>query len=180
MGEYTRQKKEVEHAMKKRKREMDGFLIYMQTPPSKQLNDRIAACDKVLETIELQHRSKEDQIRDLEAKVTSLKAELAGFPKQKDLQRVLDGLNAKVNDLRVDKSGLEHNVTSLQDEILKLRSEVRVREKAAAAAAAEDSVNLKNLRQRNDDAYRGVLWLRKNRDRFIKRVFEPVMLELKV
>lgn len=39
---------------------------------------------------------------------------------------------------------------------------------------------LEALRQRNDHAYRGVLWLRENRHMFAGRVYEPMVLELNV
>ena len=39
---------------------------------------------------------------------------------------------------------------------------------------------LESLRESDPDMYKAVLWLRDNRDRFAKHVYEPIYLEINV
>ncbi|KAK2582225.1 hypothetical protein KPH14_004573 [Odynerus spinipes] len=76
-------------------------------------------------------------------------------------------------------NNLANQITMLKQEQEQLEREIRVMEGERRSINIE-AKRMELLRQRSPDAYRGVLWLRENQDKFMGKIYEPMLTLINV
>ncbi|XP_072759051.1 structural maintenance of chromosomes protein 5 [Anoplolepis gracilipes] len=80
-------------------------------------------------------------------------------------RRIMDNLTNKKNILRHEEENFSREIRAVQAEHQSLNIDVK---------------RLERLKRMSADAYKGVLWLRENRDKFSATVYEPMLLSIDV
>lgn len=166
--------------------------------------DKINAVGKDLQRALERIDKADSETSDLQNSLESLKQ------RETEHQKLVAQLRSQVSDLtkQVEKEPEESDTADLDQKLRKCRNAIRevesrvrdLKEERSEVSAEADQLHrreddtrlklkrlddvrsrrLEALRMADNDCYKAVMWLRENRKRFDKAVFEPIMLEINV
>ncbi|NXK89107.1 SMC5 protein, partial [Formicarius rufipectus] len=151
----------------------------------KQKQDALEIREKKIEEIKQALRMKKDEemgrqkkIRHTREIIEAWKNELNTMAVCENLQPQIDAVNSELKKLQEERENIDSHVSDLRAE--KRNQE---REEKRIIDHLEHLNNImkmkeENLKGRFQDTYSALMWLRKNKDKFKKRVCEPMMLEI--
>lgn len=102
-----------------------------------------------------------------------------GDPEER--KALLNEINEKMTESKSEMSALLHkrnNISSELDE--QIRPHINLLQNKIKSAQSINDRKLELLRSKFEHAYRGTLWLRKNHHLFKGKVYEPMLLEVRV
>ncbi|XP_061873790.1 structural maintenance of chromosomes protein 5 isoform X2 [Colius striatus] len=151
----------------------------------KQKQDALEMKDKQIEEIHQALRMKKDEEMDRQRKIHSTqkmiedwKKELSTVTVSENLQPQSDAINNELKKLQEDRANIDSDISDLTAEKMNLeREKKRIIDRLGQL---NNIMNMKeeNLKRRFRDTHSALMWLRNNRDKFKKRVCEPMMLEI--
>ncbi|KAM6301615.1 structural maintenance of chromosomes protein 5 [Podargus strigoides] len=151
----------------------------------KQKQDALEMKDKQIEEIHQALRMKKDEEMDRQRKIHNIhkviedwKNELNTMTVCENLQPQIDAVNNELKNLQEERANIDSDISDVTAEEMN-----QEREKKRIIGRLEqlnDMMNMKeeNLKERFPDTHTALLWLRKNRDKFKKKVCEAMMLEI--
>ncbi|XP_005240753.1 structural maintenance of chromosomes protein 5 isoform X2 [Falco peregrinus] len=151
----------------------------------KQKQDALEIKDKQIEEINQALRMKKDEEMDRQRKIHNTrkmiedwKNELNAMAVCENLQPQIDAVNNKLKELQEEKANIDSDISDLTAE--KMNQE---KEKKRINDNLEQLNNVMNMKEehlkgRFKDTHTALVWLRKNKDKFKKKVCEPMMLEI--
>ncbi|NXN26027.1 SMC5 protein, partial [Nycticryphes semicollaris] len=151
----------------------------------KQRQDALERKDKQIEEIHQALRMKKDEemdrqrkIHDIEKMIEDWKNELNTMAKAENLQPQTDAINNELKKLQEERANIDGDVSDIKAE--KINQEREKKRVIDRLGQLNDIMNMKeeNLKGRFRDTHSALMWLRRNKDKFKKKVCEPIMLEL--
>ncbi|NWS61794.1 SMC5 protein, partial [Chunga burmeisteri] len=151
----------------------------------KQKQDALEMKDKQIDEIHQALRMKKDEEMDRQRKIRNThkmiedwKNELNTMAVCEDLQPQTDAVNNELKKLQEERVNIDSDISDLTAE--KMNQE---RENKRIINCLEQLNNIMNMKEENlkgrfRDTHSALMWLRKNNDKFKKKVCEPMMLEI--
>ncbi len=137
-----------------------------------QLTSQINAYDEDLLNAKEQMEKKQKFLEKNRNDLINLKVE--------SLEEKRHGFEYKKNQFKVDHTVCENQIKDLEEKVGIVNGKIQAKKEKEKELTSEDNKKLSVLKHHNDDAYRGVEWLRNNRDKFRKPVHEPMMMLLRL
>ncbi|XP_074875788.1 structural maintenance of chromosomes protein 5 isoform X3 [Buteo buteo] len=151
----------------------------------KQKQDALEMKDKQIEEIHQALRMKKDEEMDRQVKIHNTqkmieewKNELSTMAVSADLQPQTDAVNNELKKLQEERANIDSDISDLTAEKMnQKREEKRITERLGQL---NNIMNMKeeNLKGKFRDTHSALMWLRNNKDKFKKKVCEPMMLEI--
>ncbi|NWU71665.1 SMC5 protein, partial [Pterocles burchelli] len=151
----------------------------------KQKQDALEMKDKQIEEIHQALRMKKDEEMDRQSKIHDThkmiedwKLELSTMAACEDLQPETNAVNNELKKLQEERANIDSDISDLTAE--KMNQEREKKRLIDRLGQLNNIINMKeeNLKRRFQDTHTALMWLRKNKDKFKKKVFEPMMLEI--
>ncbi|XP_074875787.1 structural maintenance of chromosomes protein 5 isoform X2 [Buteo buteo] len=152
----------------------------------KQKQDALEMKDKQIEEIHQALRMKKDEEMDRQVKIHNTqkmieewKNELSTMAVSADLQPQTDAVNNELKKLQEERANIDSDISDLTAEKMnQKREEKRITERLGQL---NNIMNMKeeNLKGKFRDTHSALMWLRNNKDKFKKKVCEPMMLEMR-
>ncbi|NXL51492.1 SMC5 protein, partial [Podilymbus podiceps] len=151
----------------------------------KQKQDALEMKEKQIEEIHQALRMKKDEEMDRQRKIHNThkviedwKNELSTMAVHEDLQPQTDAINNELKKLQKERANIDSDISDLTAE--KMNQERENRRIIDRLGQLNNIMNMKeeNLKGRFRDTHSALMWLRKNKDKFKKKVCEPMMLEI--
>ncbi|XP_074934456.1 structural maintenance of chromosomes protein 5 isoform X2 [Phalacrocorax aristotelis] len=151
----------------------------------KQKQDALEMKDKQIEEIQQALRMKKDEEMDRQRKIHNTqrmiedwKNELDAMGVCENLQPQTDAVNNELKKLQEERANIDSDISDLRAE--KMNQEREKRRITERLGQLNNIMNMKeeNLKGRFRDTHTALIWLRKNKDKFKKKVCEPMMLEI--
>ncbi|KAE8633069.1 hypothetical protein XENTR_v10001765 [Xenopus tropicalis] len=151
----------------------------------KQKQDELEQKDKKIEEVQQALRMKRDEEQDRQKKIGNIrkmiedwKKELGTMTNQENLQPEMDSITTDLRHIQNEKANIESEMSDLR-----MERDIQEREKKDKANRIKQFDNLMNFKEEKlkrmfTDTYNAVVWLKENKDRFKKRVCQPMMLEI--
>ncbi|XP_049651438.1 structural maintenance of chromosomes protein 5 isoform X4 [Accipiter gentilis] len=151
----------------------------------KQKQDALELKDKQIEEINQALRMKKDEEMDRQVKIHNTqkmieewKNELSTMAVSADLQPQTDAVNNELKKLQEERASIDSDISDLTAEKMnQKREEKRITDRLGQL---NNIMNMKeeNLKGKFQDTHSALIWLRNNKDKFKKKVCEPMMLEI--
>ncbi|XP_040976773.1 structural maintenance of chromosomes protein 5 isoform X5 [Aquila chrysaetos chrysaetos] len=151
----------------------------------KQKQDALEMKDKQIEEIHQALRMKKDEEMDRQVKIHNTqkmieewKNELSTMAASADLQPQTDAVNNELKKLQEERANTDSDISDLTAEKMnQKREEKRITDRLGQL---NNIMNMKeeNLKGKFRDTHSALMWLRNNKDKFKKKVCEPMMLEI--
>uniref|UniRef100_A0A8B9NHH0 Structural maintenance of chromosomes protein 5 n=1 Tax=Accipiter nisus TaxID=211598 RepID=A0A8B9NHH0_9AVES len=151
----------------------------------KQKQDALELKDKQIEEINQALRMKKDEEMDRQVKIHNTqkmieewKNELSTMAVSADLQPQTDAVNNELKKLQEERANIDSDISDLTAEKMnQKREEKRITDRLGQL---NNIMNMKeeNLKGKFRDTHSALMWLRNNKDKFKKKVCEPMMLEI--
>ncbi|KAM8983398.1 structural maintenance of chromosomes protein 5 [Ara ararauna] len=151
----------------------------------KQKQDALDMKDKQIEEIHQCLRMKKDEEMDRQKKIQNThrmiedwKNELNTMADCENLQPQTDAINNDLKKLQEERAIIDSDITDLTaDKMNQEREKKRILDRLGQL---NNVMNMKeeNLKGKFKDTHSALMWLRENKDKFQKRVCEPMMLEI--
>ncbi|NWQ85055.1 SMC5 protein, partial [Burhinus bistriatus] len=151
----------------------------------KQKQDALEMKDKQIEEIHQALRMKKDEEMDRQRKIHNThkmiedwKNELNTMAACENLQPQTDAVNNELKKLQEERANIDSDISDLTAE--KMNQEREKKRIIDRLGQLNNIMNMKeeNLKGRFRDTHSALIWLRKNKDKFKKKVCEPMMLEI--
>ncbi|KAM6328979.1 structural maintenance of chromosomes protein 5 isoform 1-T1 [Alca torda] len=151
----------------------------------KQKQEALEMKDKQIEEIHQALRMKKDEEMDRQRKIHNThkliedwKNELNTMEDSENLQPQTDAVNNELKKLQEERANIDSDVSDITAE--KLNQEREKKRIIDRLGQLNNIMNMKeeNLKGRFRDTHSALMWLRKNKDKFKKKVCEPMMLEI--
>ncbi|KAF1583617.1 UNVERIFIED_CONTAM: Structural maintenance of chromosomes protein 5, partial [Eudyptes robustus] len=151
----------------------------------KQKQDALEMKDKQIEEIHQALRMKKDEEMDRQRKIHNThkmiedwKNELDTMAVCENLQPQTDAVNNELKKLQEERANIDSDISDLTAE--KMNQEREKKRIIDRLGQLNNIMNMKeeNLKGRFRDTHSALMWLRKNKDKFKKKVCEPMMLEI--
>ncbi|XP_029860320.1 structural maintenance of chromosomes protein 5 isoform X2 [Aquila chrysaetos chrysaetos] len=152
----------------------------------KQKQDALEMKDKQIEEIHQALRMKKDEEMDRQVKIHNTqkmieewKNELSTMAASADLQPQTDAVNNELKKLQEERANTDSDISDLTAEKMnQKREEKRITDRLGQL---NNIMNMKeeNLKGKFRDTHSALMWLRNNKDKFKKKVCEPMMLEMR-
>uniref|UniRef100_A0A8B9NED9 Structural maintenance of chromosomes protein 5 n=1 Tax=Accipiter nisus TaxID=211598 RepID=A0A8B9NED9_9AVES len=152
----------------------------------KQKQDALELKDKQIEEINQALRMKKDEEMDRQVKIHNTqkmieewKNELSTMAVSADLQPQTDAVNNELKKLQEERANIDSDISDLTAEKMnQKREEKRITDRLGQL---NNIMNMKeeNLKGKFRDTHSALMWLRNNKDKFKKKVCEPMMLEMR-
>ncbi|XP_064295491.1 structural maintenance of chromosomes protein 5 isoform X1 [Phalacrocorax carbo] len=151
----------------------------------KQKQDALEMKDKQIEEIQQALRMKKDEEMDRQRKIHNThrmiedwKNELDAMGVCENLQPQTDAVNNELKKLQEERANIDSDISDLRAE--KMNQEREKRRITERLGQLNNIMNMKeeNLKGRFRDTHTALIWLRANKDKFKKKVCEPMMLEI--
>ncbi|KAM9367336.1 structural maintenance of chromosomes protein 5 [Phaethornis superciliosus] len=151
----------------------------------KQKQDALEMKDKQIEEIHQALRMKKDEEMDRQRKIHNThkiieewKNELSSMAASENLQPQTDAINNDLKKLQEERANIDSDISDLKVE--KRNQEREMTRIIDRLGQLSNIMNMKEeiLKGRFRDTHAALTWLRKNRDKFKKKVCEPMMLEI--
>ncbi|XP_008942918.1 PREDICTED: LOW QUALITY PROTEIN: structural maintenance of chromosomes protein 5, partial [Merops nubicus] len=151
----------------------------------KEKQDALEMKDKQIEEIHQALRMKKDEEMDRQRRVYDTrkmiedwKNELSTMAVCENLQPQVDAVNIELKKLQEERANIDSDISDLTAE--KMNQDREKRRIIDHLGQLNNIMNMKeeNLKGRFRDTYSALMWLRNNKDKFKKRVCEPMMLEI--
>ncbi|KAM6187098.1 structural maintenance of chromosomes protein 5 [Sarcoramphus papa] len=151
----------------------------------KQKQDALEMKDKQIEEIHQALRMKKDEEMDRQRKIHNThkmiedwKNELNTMAVCENLQPQTDAVNNELKKLQEERANIDSDISDLRAE--KMNQERENKRIIDRLGQLSNIMNMKeeNLKGRFRDTHSALMWLRKNKDKFKKKVCEPMMLEI--
>ncbi|XP_049651435.1 structural maintenance of chromosomes protein 5 isoform X2 [Accipiter gentilis] len=152
----------------------------------KQKQDALELKDKQIEEINQALRMKKDEEMDRQVKIHNTqkmieewKNELSTMAVSADLQPQTDAVNNELKKLQEERASIDSDISDLTAEKMnQKREEKRITDRLGQL---NNIMNMKeeNLKGKFQDTHSALIWLRNNKDKFKKKVCEPMMLEMR-
>ncbi|KAM9586606.1 structural maintenance of chromosomes protein 5 isoform 2-T2 [Morphnus guianensis] len=152
----------------------------------KQKQDALEMKDKQIEEIHQALRMKKDEEMDRQVKIHNTqkmieewKNELSTMAVSADLQPQTDAVNNELKKLQEERANIDSDISDLTAEKMnQKREEKRITDRLGQL---NNIMNMKeeNLKGKFRDTHSALMWLRNNKDKFKKKVCEPMMLEMR-
>ncbi|XP_042307545.1 structural maintenance of chromosomes protein 5 isoform X2 [Sceloporus undulatus] len=151
----------------------------------KQQQDALERKDKEIENVKLDLRKKREAEMDRQKRIQNTRKmiddwnnELKNIDSTENIQPQMDSVTSALKKLQEERANVDGRINDNHRQ-----KENLLQEKRGVADRIEQFENLMNmkeekLRGRFRDTHIALLWLRQNRDRFKRRVCEPMMLEI--
>ncbi|NXP56133.1 SMC5 protein, partial [Heliornis fulica] len=130
-------------------------------------------------------RMKKDEEMDRQSKIYSYvkmiedwKNELASVEVSEDLQPQTDAINNELKKLQEERATIDSDISDVTAEKMNQEREKRRLADRLGQLSNKMSMKEEHLKSRFQDTHSALMWLRKNKDKFKKRVYEPLMLEI--
>ncbi|XP_075383312.1 structural maintenance of chromosomes protein 5 isoform X1 [Mycteria americana] len=152
----------------------------------KQKQDALEMKDKQIEEIHQALRMKKDEEMDRQRKIHNThkmiedwKNELNTMEVCENLQPQTDAVNNELKKLQEERANIDSDISDLTAE--KMNQEREKKRISDRLGQLNNIMNMKeeNLKGRFRDTHSALVWLRKNKDKFKKKVCEPMMLEMR-
>ncbi|NXV43097.1 SMC5 protein, partial [Uria aalge] len=151
----------------------------------KQKQEALEMKDKQIEEIHQALRMKKDEEMDRQRKIHNThkliedwKNELNTMEDSENLQPQTDAVNSELKKLQEERANIDSDISDITAE--KLNQEREKKRIIDRLGQLNNIMNMKeeNLKGRFRDTHSALMWLRKNKDKFKKKVCEPMMLEI--
>ncbi|NXJ85709.1 SMC5 protein, partial [Trogon melanurus] len=151
----------------------------------KQKQDTLEMKDKQIEEIHQALRMKKDEEMDRQKKIYNTqkmiedwKNELHTMAVCENLQPQTDAVNNELKKLQEERANIESDISDLTSE--KMNQEREKRKVSDHLGQLNNIMNMKeeNLKRRFRDTHSALMWLRKNKEKFKKHIYGPMMLEI--
>ncbi|NXE08260.1 SMC5 protein, partial [Lophotis ruficrista] len=151
----------------------------------KQKQDALEMKDKQIEEINQAFRMKKDEEMDRQSKIHNThkmiedwKNELSTMAVCENLQPQTDAVNNELKILQEERANIDSDISDLTAE--KMNQEREKKRIIDRLGQLNNIMNIKeeNLKGRFRDTHSALMWLRSNKDKFKKKVCEPMMLEI--
>ncbi|XP_052633125.1 structural maintenance of chromosomes protein 5 isoform X1 [Harpia harpyja] len=152
----------------------------------KQKQDALEMKDKQVEEVHQALRMKKDEEMDRQVKIHNTqkmieewKNELSTMAVSADLQPQTDAVNNELKKLQEERANIDSDISDLTAEKMnQKREEKRITDRLGQL---NNIMNMKeeNLKGKFRDTHSALTWLRNNKDKFKKKVCEPMMLEMR-
>ncbi|XP_053825121.1 structural maintenance of chromosomes protein 5 isoform X1 [Vidua chalybeata] len=151
----------------------------------KEKQDALEMKDKQIEEINQAFRMKKDEETNRQKKIHQTKkiieewqSELGTMTVCENLQPQIDALNTELKKLREERANTDNDVSDLRAE--KTSQEQEEKRIIDRLGQLNNIMHMKeeNLKMRFQDTHSALMWLRNNKDKFKKRICEPMMLEI--
>ncbi|XP_050769481.1 structural maintenance of chromosomes protein 5 [Gymnogyps californianus] len=151
----------------------------------KQKQDALEMKDKQIEEIHQALRMKKDEEMDRQRKIHNThkmiedwKNELDTMAVCENLQPQTDAVNNELKKLQEERANIDSDISDLRAK--KMNQERENKRIIDRLGQLSNIMNMKeeNLKGRFRDTHSALMWLRKNKDKFKKKVCEPMMLEI--
>ncbi|XP_075985981.1 structural maintenance of chromosomes 5 [Anticarsia gemmatalis] len=130
------------------------------------------------------HRNRERELQEAKAKLEKLNMDKARLVEKvgddakvkmelAELHKHISKTNAAIDNLKKQKLEVQYDLDN------NVVPQMRLYQNKIRNLEDVDIKRLETLRAYSEDCYKAVLWLRENRDLFMHRVYEPMMLEIK-
>ncbi|NXL66902.1 SMC5 protein, partial [Chordeiles acutipennis] len=151
----------------------------------KQKQDALEMKDKQIEEIHQALRMKKDEEMDRQRKIHNTHKMIEDWKNELNTMSVCDNLQLQTDAVNNELKKLQEERANIDSDISDLRTEKmnQEREKKRIINRLEQLNNIMNMKEENlkgkfRDTHSALMWLRKNKDRFKKKVCEPMMLEI--
>ncbi|NXJ63296.1 SMC5 protein, partial [Rostratula benghalensis] len=151
----------------------------------KQKQDALEMKDKQIEEIHQALRMKKDEEIDRQRKIHNIqkmiddwKNELSTMVEAENLQPQTDAINNELKKLQEERANTDGVISDIKAE--KMNQEREKKRIIDRLGQLNNIMNMKEetLKGRFRDTHSALMWLRKNKDKFKKKVCEPIMLEI--
>ncbi|NWU57091.1 SMC5 protein, partial [Dromas ardeola] len=151
----------------------------------KQKQEALEMKDKQIEEINQALRMKKDEEMDRQRKIHNThklieewKNELNTMAVSENLQPQTDAVNNELKKLQEERANIDSDISDITAE--KMNQEREKKRIIDRLGQLNNIMNMKeeNLKGRFRDTHSALMWLRKNKDKFKKKVCEPMMLEI--
>ncbi|RLV98904.1 hypothetical protein DV515_00010284 [Chloebia gouldiae] len=153
----------------------------------KEKQDALERCAKQIEEINQAFRMKKDEEANRQKKLYQTQQLIEEWQKELDTNAVCENLQPQIDDVNTELKKLREERANIDNDISDLRAEVNNQEREAKRISdrlgqLNNIMHMKeeNLKMRFQDTYSALMWLRNNKDKFKKRICEPMMLEINV
>ncbi|NXM66247.1 SMC5 protein, partial [Serilophus lunatus] len=153
----------------------------------KQKQDALEMKDKQIEEIKQALRMKKDEEMDRQKKICHTQEIIEAWRNELDTMAVCENLQPQIDAINNELRELQKERANIDSEVSDLKAERgnQEREEKRVIDHLEQLNNMmkrkeENLKARFRDVYSALMWLRKNKDKFKRRVFEPMMLEINI
>ncbi|NWJ11448.1 SMC5 protein, partial [Crypturellus undulatus] len=150
----------------------------------KQKQDALEKKDKQIEEINQALRMKKDEEMDRQKKIYNTRKMIEEWENElkdmvsENLQPQIDAVNRELKHLQEERANIDSDVSDLRTE--KRNQEMEKKRIAGCIVELNNIMNMKEetLKGKFRDTHSALMWLRKNLDKFKKKVCEPMMLEI--
>ncbi|KAM6104729.1 LOW QUALITY PROTEIN: structural maintenance of chromosomes protein 5 [Pterocles gutturalis] len=151
----------------------------------KQKQDALEMKDKQIEEIHQALRMKKDEEMERQRKIHNThkmiedwKQELNTMAACENLQPETNAVNNELKKLQEERANIDSDISDLTAE--KMNQEREKKRLIDRLGQLNNIMNMKeeNLKGKFQDTYNALMWLRRNKDKFKKKVCEPMMLEI--
>ncbi|XP_009947735.1 PREDICTED: structural maintenance of chromosomes protein 5 [Leptosomus discolor] len=151
----------------------------------KQKQDALEMKDKQIKEIHQALRMKKDEEMDRRRKICNIqkmiedwKNELSTMAVNENLQPQIDAVNNELKKLQEERANTDTDISDLTAE--KMNQERENKRIIDRLGQLNNIMNMKeeSLKVKFQDTHSALMWLRKNKDKFKKKVCEPMMLEI--
>ncbi|KAM9262009.1 structural maintenance of chromosomes protein 5 [Morus bassanus] len=151
----------------------------------KQKQDALEMKDKQIEEIQQALRMKKDEEMDRQRKICNTRKMIEDWKNELDAMGVCENLQPQTDAVNNELKKLQEERANIDSDISDLRAEKmnQEREKKRIIDRLEQLNNIMNMKEENlkgrfQDTHTALMWLRRNKDKFKKKVCEPMMLEI--
>ncbi|NXD16149.1 SMC5 protein, partial [Nothocercus nigrocapillus] len=150
----------------------------------KQKQDALEKKDKQIEEINQALRMKKDEEMDRQKKIYNTRKMIEDWENElktmvsENLQPQIDAVNKELKHLQEERANIDSDVSDIRTE--KSNQEMERKRIAGCIVELDNIMNMKEekLKGKFRDTHSALMWLRKNPDKFKKRVCEPMMLAI--
>ncbi|XP_050184943.1 structural maintenance of chromosomes protein 5 [Myiozetetes cayanensis] len=151
----------------------------------KQKQDALEMKAKKIEEIKQALRMKKDEEMDRQSKICKTQEMIEAWKNELNTMAVCENLQPQIDAVNNELKKIQEERTNIDNDISDLRAEKRNQEREQKRiidhlGQLNNIMKMKeeNLKGRFPDTYSALMWLRKNKDKFKKNVYEPMMLEI--
>ncbi|NWS13743.1 SMC5 protein, partial [Pachyramphus minor] len=151
----------------------------------KQKQDALEVNEKKIEEIKQALRMKKDEEMDRQNKIHKIQEIIEAWKNELNTMAVCENLQLEIDAVNNELKKLQEERTNIDSYVSDLRAEKRNQEREQKRiidhlGRLNNIMKMKeeNLKGRFQDTYSALTWLRKNKDKFKKTVYEPMMLEI--
>ncbi|XP_025891610.1 structural maintenance of chromosomes protein 5 [Nothoprocta perdicaria] len=150
----------------------------------KQKQDALEKKDKHIEEINQALRMKKDEEMDRQKKIHNTRKMIEDWQSElstmvsENLQPQIDAVNKELKHLQEERANIDSDVSDLRTE--KNNQDMERKRIADCIVELDNVMNMKEekLKGKFRDTHSALMWLRKNTDKFRRKVCEPMMLEI--